>query len=92
MTETIRVTYERSYLVRRVETWTADITPSQLTEDALYALVHDHYDSDLDELIVNDGDCESEDYEQVDEWDIEGTPRISPRERERLELLLEEAR
>lgn len=90
--ETIRVTYERSYLVRRVETWTADIDPRQLTDDALEALVNGHYDTDLDELIVNNGDCEDEDYEGVDEWDLEGTPEVSRRERDRLELLLEEAR
>lgn len=88
MAETIRVTYERSYLVRRVETWTADIDPGDLTEDALEALAAGYYDSDLDELIINNGDCESGDYEHVDEWDIEGTPKVS--HRERLELLLRE--
>lgn len=75
----IRVKYERSYLVRRVQTWTADLEVNELDESMAEALQLGGYDAHLDELITDvAGDPDSEDYEDVDEWDIEGTSTIAP--------------
>ena len=70
-TKTMRVKYERSYLVRRVETYVVDLDLDDLTEEQIEALRLGGYDPDLDEIICDDGDAEEEDYEHVDEWDIE---------------------